>query len=128
MTGDGGKVMTQPSGRPKSASLVLDSARLFDRLDRLAKAPAAAAPETAPIEQAPILLGRLRECVAERLGAHLELTEPLLAKAQEHILSLFPAAGPCELSEKEQDAVQVRLTALFDELEDILFALSLREQ
>ena len=28
MTGDGGKVMTQPSGRPKSASLVLDSARL----------------------------------------------------------------------------------------------------
>lgn len=128
MTGDGGKVMTQPGGRPKSASLVLDSARFFDRLERLAKAPPEAAPEAPRTEEAPILLGRLRECVAERLGAHRELTEPLLATAEEHILSLFPAAGPCQLSEKEQDAVQARLTALFDELEDILFALSLREQ
>ncbi len=120
--------MTQPSGRHKSASPVLDSARFFDRLARLAQATPEPAPVAPVATEAPRRLGQLCECVAERLGAHAELTAPLLAEAREHILRLFPAAEPCQLSEKEQDALQARLTALFDELEDILFALSLREQ
>mgnify|MGYP000718168743 CR=1 FL=1 len=129
MIGDGGKVMTQPSGRQKSASLVLDSARLFERLERLAQSSPEVVPEVVPAAvPAPLLLERLRECVAERLGAYTELTGPLLAVAGEHISRLFPADKNCQLSEKEQDELQARLTALFDELEDILFALSLREQ
>lgn len=126
MTGDGGKVMTQPSGRHKSASLVLDSAQLFERLARLAQPTAEAAPVPAA-SPAPQLLDRLSECVAERLGAHVELTGPPLVVAREHIMRLFPAEKTCQLSEKEQDELQARLTALFDELEDLLFALSLRE-
>lgn len=121
--------MTQPSGRHKSASLVLDSARLFERLERLAQAAPEVAPAPVPApSSAPLLLDRLRECVAERLGAHAELTGPLLAVAGEHIRVLFPADQNCQLSEKEQDELQARLTTLFDELEDILLALSLREQ
>ncbi|HRI48813.1 MAG TPA: hypothetical protein PLW65_01420 [Pseudomonadota bacterium] len=121
--------MTQPNGRPKSASLVLDSAQLFERLARLAQASPEAAPAAVPAPSpAPQLFERLSECVAERLGAHAELTGPLLAVAREHISRLFPADTTCQLSEKEQDELQARLTALFDELEDILFALSLREQ
>jgi hypothetical protein len=129
MTGDGGKVMTQPSGRHKGPSLVLDSARLFERLERLAQPTPEVAPAPVPaVSPAPLLLERLRERVAERLGAHAELTGPLLTVAGEHIMRLFPADQNCQLSEKEQDELQARLTTLFDELEDLLLALSLREQ
>lgn len=95
--------------------------RFLERLDRLREQKCEA--EAAPIP-ALIQLAALRNQISERFGTRAVGLLPRLAQVEKLVLALFPADPVQELPEKDQVATGSALEAHFEELEDMLYALS----
>ncbi len=84
--------------------------------------------ETPVAASTPALLAALREQVTERFGVRAAILAPRFQALQVLVTTLYPPDGPTALSHKDQGKLRAELEVLFEEMEDILFALTLDER
>lgn len=108
-------------------SIDLEPEALLDQLERLKRINWPAQRSDVAASRPLQLLDDLREQCHEHLGNQSESLQPRFAELQTLLAPLFPQPPPTQLSDKEQNEVRQQVESLCEELEDILYALSLRQ-
>lgn len=106
-------------------SIDLDPEAILERLERLEDLGLRSRIFGPAVSQQLKLLDDLWQQCQERLGDRADCLQPRVEELRSLIAPLFPQPPPTQLSDKEQAAIRDQVESLCEELEDILYALTL---